>query len=108
MHIQEYLYVYIHTYTTTQVDPEYISANDINPLLEIQLKLAPPEIIFSPELGRNNANTGLRDIIMGWVMSFCNVGLLMRRIDTPAGDGDYLADIQVCMYVYLSLGLCFL
>ena len=105
--IHTYIRTYVHTYIhNTQVDPEYISAHDINPLLEIQLRLTPPDIIFLPELGRTAARTGLEDIVLGWSMSFCNIGLLVKRIDTAVGDGDYLADIQVCFVCFVYVCVC--
>ena len=81
-------------YLLQQVDPVYLAANDINPLLEIQMKLSPPDVVFSPPLGRNDKRQGVGDLVLGWVAMFCNIGMLMRRIDTPNGDGDYLLDVQ--------------
>eukprot|EP00961_Rhodomonas_salina_P024368 328176-Rhodomonas_salina.2 len=81
-------------YLLRQVDPEYLAKHDINPLLEIQLRLAGHGIIFSPELGSNAEQTGVRDLALSWITSFHNIGMLVKRIDTPNTDGDYLADIQ--------------
>jgi len=77
-----------------QVDHEYLAKHDINPLLEVQIKLQNNCIAFSPELGRTGTEAGIGDIVFRWITSFCNIGMLVRRMDTPTPDGNYLADIQ--------------
>ena len=79
-------------YLLLQVDHEYLAKYDINPLLEVQIKLQGDFIVFLPDLGRTGA--GIGDLIFHWITSFCNIGMLVRRMDTPTPDGNYLADIQ--------------
>lgn len=81
-------------YLLLQVDQEYLAKHDINPLLEVQIKLQGDSIVFSPELGRTGDGAGIGDLVFGWIASFCNIGMLVRRMDTPTPDGNYLADIQ--------------
>jgi len=75
-----------------QLDPAYLLANDINPLLEIKLELVTPDICFVPDLEFNAKGDGVRDLVSGWINSIVNIGTLIKRLDT--GDGDYLNDIQ--------------
>ena len=67
---------------------------DINPLLEVQLRLQNDFVVFSPELGRTEHGGGAGDLVFKWINSFCNVGMLVKRLDTPIPEGNYLADIQ--------------
>lgn len=38
-------------YLKNQVDPAFLNQNDVNPLLEIQLRLAPPLVVYEPMMG---------------------------------------------------------
>ena len=81
-------------YLLLQVDDEYLSKNDINPLLEVRLKLEGGKVVFSPGLGRTSTGEEIGDIIFKWITSFCNIGVLVQRLDTTVPEGNYLADIQ--------------
>ena len=81
-------------YFRNQIDEKYLIDQEISPLLEIQLKLAPPTATFTPSMGRQAGGDGLRDIVDSWLTSFVNVATLVNRIDTPEEDGDYLLDMQ--------------
>lgn len=81
-------------YLLLQVDPEHLTKHDINPLLEVQLRLQDDFVVFSPELGRTDHGGGIGDLVFKWIKSFCNVGMLVKRLDTPIPEGNYLADIQ--------------
>jgi dynein heavy chain, axonemal len=76
-----------------QLDVAFITANDVNPLLEIRLELRPPEIVFNPDLYFNPPpHEGLGDVITGWLSGFVSMATIIKRLDT--GDGDYLVDVQ--------------
>jgi dynein heavy chain, axonemal len=77
-----------------QIDHEHLTKHDINPLLEVQLRLQAGFVVFSPELGRTSKGDGIADLVFQWITSFCNIGMLVRRMDTPIPEGNYLADIQ--------------
>jgi len=81
-------------YFKNQIDPVYLNQNDVNPLLEIQLRLAPPDVAYEPRMGSTGNGEGMRDILMGWVNGFINSATLVNRLDTMDFDGDYLGDIQ--------------
>eukprot|EP00961_Rhodomonas_salina_P079496 1068191-Rhodomonas_salina.1 len=63
-------------YFQNQVDEQFLTNNDVAPLLEIQLKLAPPVATFTPMMGRTSQGDGLRDIVDSWLTSFVNVATL--------------------------------
>ena len=77
-----------------QIDAHYLNTNDVNPLLEISLRLAPPDVVYEPMMGATASGDGMRDIINGWTNGFINSATLVGRLDTLDYDGDYLADIQ--------------
>jgi dynein heavy chain len=81
-------------YFKNQVDEAFLNNHDINPLLEIQLKLAPPHAVFTPMMGSTAKGDGLRDMVDSWLNSFVNIATLVMRLDTPEEDGDYLLDMQ--------------
>jgi dynein heavy chain len=81
-------------YFKNQIDAQYLNQNDINPLLEIQLRLAPPDVAYEPRMGTTSSKDGMRDILTGWVNGFINASTLVCRLDTQDFDGDYLSDIQ--------------
>ncbi len=82
-------------YLMNQVDEQWLTQNDCLPLLEIQLKLAPPRAVYTPLMGRTPAMDGLRDVTDSWLSAFVNVATLMGRLDSMEGDGDYLMDLQM-------------
>jgi len=81
-------------YLLLQVDPVHLAKHDINPLLEVQLRLQGDLVVFSPDLARTSHGEGISDLVFRWINSFCNIGMLVRRMDTPTPSGNYLADIQ--------------
>ncbi len=81
-------------YLLRQVDDQYLIRHDVNPLLEVQLRLQDDVVVFSPELGRTKHESGIGDLVFKWINSFCNIGMLVRRMDTPTPEGNYLADVQ--------------
>lgn len=82
------------------MDPECISKTpDSAPLMEISLELAAPDVIWKPDLVEgNDGNIGLRDMVKGWLKSFLDIGLLMKRLDI--GEGNYLKDLEEDFEVY--------
>lgn len=70
-----------------QVDPENMAKHEIAPLLEIQLELVVPEIVWIPELG-SGSGPGVRDMFNRWFKSFLEIATLMKRLDT--GEGQWL------------------
>lgn len=76
------------------MDPAFLNQHDVNPLLEIQLRLAPPDVVYEPMMGSTSHGVGMRDILNTWLNSFINAATLVNRLDTHDYDGDYLADIQ--------------
>ena len=75
-------------YFKNQIDPVYLNQNDVNPLLEIQLRLAPPDVAYEPRMGSTGNGEGMRDILMGWINGFINSATLVNRLDTMDFDGD--------------------
>ena len=92
-----------------QVDPENMAKHEIAPLLEIQLELVVPEIVWIPELGSGNV-PGVRDMFNKWFKSFLEVATLIKRLDT--GEGQWLlpcrtpwghAPQRLCMFAHTYL-----
>ena len=81
-------------YLKNQLDDVFLNVNEVSPLLEIQLKLAPPLAMFTPQMGNTQKKDGLRDMIDSWLSSFTNISTLVSRLDTSEEDGDYLLDMQ--------------
>lgn len=50
-------------YLTSQIDPKNMSQNEIPPLLEIQLELVAPEIVWVPDV-REAGGNGVRDMFL--------------------------------------------
>jgi len=67
-----------------QVDPENMAKHEIAPLLEIQLELIVPDIVWIPELGSGGA-PGVRDMFSKWFKSFLEIATLIKRLDTGEG-----------------------
>ena len=81
-------------YLKDQIDPAFLNQRDVNPLLEICLRLSPPDVVFEPIMGSTRSGDGMRDIFFGWLNSFVNAATLFSRLDSQERDGDYLADVQ--------------
>ena len=90
-------------YFKNQIDPVYLHQNDVNALLEIQLRLAPPDVAYEPRMGCTCNNDGMRDILFGWISGFVNSSTLVNRLDTAEFDGDYLLDIQENLLVRYNI-----
>lgn len=87
-------------YLLNQMDAEAIAkAPDASPLMEISLELAEPNVVWFPELAEgSDGNIGIRDMVKGWLKSFLDIGLLMKRLDI--GEGNYLKDLEEDFEVY--------
>ena len=79
-------------YLLSQIDPEQLAASEGQPLLEIQLELAGPEIVWRPDLSDGQGGVGVRDMVQRWLQSFVEVGGLMKRLDT--GEGSYSTELE--------------
>ncbi|KAL0038617.1 hypothetical protein WJX79_000048 [Trebouxia sp. C0005] len=82
---------------TSQVDPENMAKHEIAPLLEIQLELIVPDIVWIPELGSGGA-PGVRDMFSKWFKSFLEIATLIKRLDT--GEGNYAKELEEDYTVY--------
>lgn len=71
-----------------QISMESIARNDLAPLLEVQLELAGPTVVWSPEV-TDAAATSVRGMLLSWVKSYFEIGTLMKRLDS--GEGEQLA-----------------
>jgi dynein heavy chain len=72
-----------------QLDEEYLTKNDMMPLLEVKLELVGSHIEFTPAVGGRRE---LRGVVMGWAKDFANIAKLVARLDT--GEGDYLYEME--------------
>ena len=79
-------------YLHEQVDDELMAQNETAPLLEIQLELVAPDILWQPEVSVSSAGNGVRDIFCSWIKGFMHVGALMKRLDIA--DGSYLKELE--------------
>lgn len=70
-----------------------MAKHEIAPLLEIQLELVVPEIVWIPELGSGSA-PGVRDMFNKWFKSFLEIATLIKRLDTGEGQ---LLPVQRCI-----------
>lgn len=69
-----------------------LAKNDAAPLLEVQLELVAPDIVWKPELGESPDGKGVMDMVKRWLMSFCEIGNLMKRLDI--GEGTYAKELE--------------
>ena len=67
-----------------QIDPENMAKHEIAPMLEIQLELVVPDIVWIPELGSGSA-PGVRDMFNKMFKSFLEIATLIKRLDTGEG-----------------------
>lgn len=67
-----------------QIDPENMAKHEIAPMLEIQLELVVPDIVWIPELG-SGAAPGVRDMFNKMFKSFLEIATLIKRLDTGEG-----------------------
>lgn len=87
-----------------QVDPENMAKHEIAPLLEIQLELIVPDIVWIPELGSGGA-PGVRDMFSKWFKSFLEIATLIKRLDT--GEGQLLHAVPTCLHPEADLASSF-
>jgi dynein heavy chain len=80
-------------YLRDQIDKEEVMDKELNPLLEVAMKLSNKAAVFDPPLGKA-AGKGIFDLVISWLEGFINISLLVPRIDTVEEDGDYLIDMQ--------------
>ena len=76
-----------------QVDPENMAKHEIAPLLEIQLELIVPDIVWIPELSTGGP-PGVRDMFSKWFKSFLEIATLIKRLDT--GEGQWHMLLLLC------------
>ncbi len=70
-----------------QVDPELIAKYDKVSLLEIEMGLVTPDIVWIPELGSSNTSASVRDMFNKWIRSYLEIARLVKRLDI--GEGVY-------------------
>jgi len=87
-----------------QVDPENMAKHEVAPLLEIQLELIVPDIVWIPELGSGGA-PGVRDMFSKWFKSFLEIATLIKRLDT--GEGQLLRAVPTCLHPEADLASSF-
>jgi dynein heavy chain len=80
-----------------QLSAEAIAKNEAAPLLEIQLELVAPDIIWKPELGCAGGD-GVRDMFNSWLKNFLDIGSKMKRLDI--GEGNYAKELEEDFMVY--------
>lgn len=72
------------------VDVVEIARGETLPLLEVQLELAAPDVVFSPELGEAGGPGSIANRVQGWIKSFfkpCSVrrcARARRRLGRPS------------------------
>jgi dynein heavy chain, axonemal len=72
-------------YLRQQIDPDLIAKVEATPLLEVQLELVAPDIVWKPDLEDGGNSSGVRDMFKCWVMSFLEIGTLVKRLDIGEG-----------------------
>ncbi|KAI8473051.1 MAG: flagellar outer dynein arm heavy chain beta [Monoraphidium minutum] len=90
-------------YLLAQMDPDLIAKSQCGPLLEIQLELVAPDVVWSPELrSSSGSHPGVGDLVTRWLSGFMEVGSLVKRLDT--GEGSYAIELEEDYRVYDALG----
>ena len=70
---------------TLQIEPESMAKHEVAPLLEVQLELVVPDIVWLPELSSDASARGVRDMLNTWLKSFLDIATLIKRLDTGEG-----------------------
>eukprot|EP00879_Flechtneria_rotunda_P005416 GHRR01005708.1.p1 GENE.GHRR01005708.1~~GHRR01005708.1.p1 ORF type:complete len:1495 (+),score=578.36 GHRR01005708.1:300-4784(+) len=78
-------------YLLQQLDAEVFAKPEAGPLLEVDLELVIPDMVWKPELSGSTKGT-LQGMVQKWLMSFLEVGGLMKRLDT--GEGSYAKELE--------------
>ena len=68
-----------------------LDARESVPLIEIQLELIAPELVWQPELNNTTSGLSVHAVVSGWLESFMKIGYWIKRLD---GNGDYLEDLK--------------
>lgn len=79
-----------------QISADSIAKHDLAPLLEVQLELAGPHVVWSPELGDAASEAGAHGILLSWVRNIFEIGTLMKRLDS--GEGEACWDAAIVMF----------
>ena len=79
-------------YLFTQIDPDTMAKNETAPLLEVNLELETPDIVWKPEIGQDSGGGGVRDMFNSWIKGFLHIGTLMKRLDI--GEGNYVLELE--------------
>ena len=54
-------------------------------LLEIEMGLVTPDIVWIPELGSSNTSASVRDMFNKWIRSYLEIARLVKRLDIGEG-----------------------
>ncbi|KAK9866454.1 hypothetical protein WJX84_011662 [Apatococcus fuscideae] len=84
-----------------KVDPETIFKLDKVSLLEIEMGLVTPDIVWIPELGSSNTSSSVRDMFNKWIRSYLEIARLVKRLDI--GEGNYTKELEEDYYVYAAI-----
>ncbi|RQM21208.1 hypothetical protein B5M09_003796 [Aphanomyces astaci] len=79
-------------YIQSQLNPANIDANDLTPILEIELDLYGKDIVFVPSVGSLPSKNGVTDVVHTWVEATFQVASLFKRLDTS--EGTYLKEMR--------------
>jgi hypothetical protein len=95
-------------YLRQQIDPELIAKLETTPLLEVQLELIAPDIVWKPDLEDSAGSTGVRDMFKNWIMSFLEIATLVKRLDIGEGKLHYRPSLDLHFRTcHLHKDLCF-
>jgi len=83
----------------SQIDPEVMAKNEIAPLIEIELELLVPDIVWKPDLGQLKG--GVQSTFDSWIKGFLEVGTLTKRLDT--GEGSYSVELEEDFVVRMAI-----
>ena len=79
-----------------QIEPESMAKHEVAPLLEVQLELVVPDIVWLPELSSDASARGVRDMLNTWLKSFLDIATLIKRLDTGEGESQLLPGTSHC------------
>ena len=88
-------------FLTEQIDADHVARMEMVPMLEIQIELAAPEVVFTPRLaddGKAVAADGgevkpIGRFVASWIHDFFSVCKLVKRLDR-ATEGNFLSEVQ--------------
>lgn len=70
-------------YLRAQLDPERMAQNETPPLLEVNLELVTPNVMWSPELAETSSGESVKDHFKWWIRTMIESGSFMYRLDKP-------------------------